>query len=278
MTSVEEHLQGEDRDAYIALKTLFESYGLGSLAPKILQYVQEGYGSDTISILLQQTPEYKKRFAANELRRQRGMQVLSPAEYLSVEESYRQIMRGAGLPYGFYDNPQDFTTFISKDVSPTELKERVDIAVMATDNADAATKQALFQMGLDAGGMTAYFLDPHRATTLIKKQVATAQIGAAALRNKLQFDRTRAEQWYLQGVTAQQAQEGYGAIAGFLSDAERLGQLYGEEYNQETAEAEVFGSSGAAQQQRKRLASRERAQFSGATGGARGGLSIKRQT
>ena len=206
------------------------------------------------------------------------MQVLSPAEYLSVEESYRQIMRGAGLPSGFYDSPSDYTKFISKDVSPTELKERVDIAVLATDNADAATKQALFQMGVGGADMVAWFLDPHRATTLIKKQVATAQIGAAALRNKLEFDRTRAESWYLQGVTADRAQEGYGAIAGFLGDAERLGQLYGEKYTQETAEAEVFGASGEAQNQRKRLASRERGQFSGTAGGARGGLSIKRQT
>lgn len=276
--AAEEHLRGEDRDAYIALKVLFESYGLGSLAPKILQYVQEGYGSDTISILLQETDEYKKRFAANEARRKAGMQVLSPAEYLSVEESYRQIMRAAGLPSGFYDSPSDYTKFISKDVSPTELKERVDIAVLATDNADAATKQALFQMGVGGADMVAWFLDPHRATTLIKKQVATAQIGAAALRNKLEFDRTRAESWYLQGVTADRAQEGYGAIAGFLGDASKLGQLYGEEYDQETAEAEVFGMSGEAQNQRKRLASRERAQFSGTAGGARGGLSIKRQT
>jgi len=30
-------LPGQERDAYAALKTLFESYGLGSLAPKILQ-------------------------------------------------------------------------------------------------------------------------------------------------------------------------------------------------------------------------------------------------
>lgn len=278
MTTAEEHLKGEDRDAYIALKILFESYGLGSLAPKILEYVQEGYGSDTISILLQETAEYKKRFAANEARRKAGMQVLSPAEYLSVEESYRQIMRAAGLPSGFYDSPDDYTKFISKDVSPTELKERVDIAVLATDNADAAMKDALFKMGIDSGGMVAYFLDPNRATTLIKKQVGAAQIGAAALRNKLEFDRTRAEKWYLQGVTVDRAQEGYGAIAGFLEDASRLGQLYGEQYGQEAAEAEVFGSSGEAQAQRKRLASRERAQFSGAAGGARGGLSIKRQT
>lgn len=274
----EELLQGADRDAYLALKSLFEGYGLGSLAPKILEYVQQGYGADTIGILLQRTSEYKQRFAGNEARRAAGMQVLSPAEYLATEESYRQLMRNAGLPSGFYDQPDDFTQFISKDVSPTELKQRVDIANLATANADPATKQALQQMGISGTDITAYFLDPDRATTLIQKQMGTAQIGAAALRNQLEFNQSRAQDWYLQGVTAEKAAEGYGAIAGFLGDVSKLGKIYGEDYNQATAEAEVFGNQGAAMQKRKGLASQERASFSGATGGARAGLSARRQS
>lgn len=271
-------LRGEQRDAYIALKTLFDSYGLGTLAPKILEYVQQGYGADTITILLQRTDEYKKRFAGNEARRAAGLPVLAPSEYLATESAYRQIMRNAGLPEGFYDNPNDFTNFISNDVSPTELKTRVDIANLATVNADAATKQALQQMGISGSSITAYFLDPERATSLIQKEMGTAQIGAAALRNKLEFNQSRAQDWYLQGITADQAAQGYGAIAGFLGDVTKLGKIYGQEYDQATAEAEVFGASGAAAQTRKRLASQERASFSGATGGARGGLSVQRQT
>ncbi len=274
--SPEELLKGEDRDAYLALKSLFEGYGLGSLAPKILEYVQQGYGSDTISILLQRTDEYKQRFAANEARRAKGLQVLSPAEYLATEQAYRQIMRNAGLPSGFYDSQDDFTKFLSVDVSPTELKTRVDIASMATTNADAATKNALAQMGISESEVTAYFLDPQRATALIQKQMGTAQIGAAALRNSLEFNQSRAMDWYLQGVSAEQAAEGYGAIAGFIGDATKLGKIYGDQYTQSTAEAEVFGNSGAAQNQRKRLASAERGQFGGAVGSARAGLTAKR--
>lgn len=273
----EDLLKGEQRDAYLALKALFDSYGLGTLAPKILEYVQQGYGADTISILLQRTDEYKKRFAGNEARRAAGMQVLSPAEYLATEQAYRQIMRNAGLPTGFYDSQDDFTKFISKDVSPTELKDRVDIASMATVNADAATKSALAQMGISGSEVTAYFLDPNRATSLIQKQMGTAQIGAAALRNQLEFNQSRAMDWYLRGINQEEAMQGYGAIAGFLGDVSKLGKIYGEDYNQATAEAEVFGASGAAQNQRKRLASQERAQFGGSTGTARGGLAVDRR-
>lgn len=282
MTTVLEHimskLTGEQRDAYAALRTLFDSYGLSSLAPRILEFVQQGYGADTISILLQETNEYKQRFAANEQRKKAGLPVLSPQEYLATENAYRQIMRSSGMPSGFWDQPSDFNTLIAGDVSPTELKTRVDIAVLATENADPATKEALRQMGIPQSNITAYFLDPKRSETLIKKQVGTAQIGGAAMRNQLEFNKQRAEQWYMQGVTAEQAQQGFGAISGFLGDVSKLGRLYGTIYDQEMAEAEVFGSSGEAANVRKGLASRERAQFSGATGGARGGLSIKRQT
>lgn len=274
--SPEDALKGPDRDAYVALKSLFEGYGLGTLAPKILEYIQEGYGADTISILLQRTDEYKRRFAGNEARRSAGLQVLSPSEYLATEQAYRQLMRNAGLPSGFYDSQEDFTQFISKDVSPTELKQRVDIANMATANADAATKSALAQMGISGSDVTAYFLDPNKATTIIQKQMGTAQIGAAALRNNLEFNQGRAMDWYLQGVTGERAAEGFGAISGFLGDASKLGKIYGEEYNQATAEAEVFGQSGAAGEKRKKLASQERAQFGGATGAARGGLGVQR--
>lgn len=273
---MEDALKGEQRDAYQALKLMFQDYGLGSLAPKILEYVQQGYGADTISILLQRTDEYKRRFAANEARRAAGMSVLSPQEYIQTENAYRQIMRNAGLPSGFYDSQDDFTNFLSKDVSPTELKARVDVAATATVNADPFTKAALSQMGIGGSEVTAYFLDPTRAMPIIQKAAATAQIGGAALRNNLEFNQQRVENLYLQGVDAARAAEGYGAISGFLEDARNLGRIYGEDYDQATAEAEIFSQSGEAQEKRKRLASRERAQFSGATGSARAGLSIQR--
>lgn len=272
LNQLEADLGSDDRDAYLALRSLFNSYGLGSLAPKILEYVQNGYGADTITILLQQTQEYKQRFAANDIRRSQGLPVLSPAEYLSVESSYRQLMRQAGLPTGFYDSPTDFTNLIAADISPTEMQTRVGLAEQQTNLADPYVKQALGQMGFSQGDLVAYYLDPVRALPLLKKQAATSQIGAAALRNKLQFDQQRAEQWALQGVNSDQAQQGFGAISGFLNQAEKLAAIYGQEYNQATAEAEIFGQSGEAQNKRKRLASAERGAFGGAAGAARGGF------
>lgn len=265
-------LTGANRDAYMALNSLFQQYNLGSLAGKIYDYVKNGYSSDTISILLQDTPEYKKRFAANADRVKAGLPVLSPAEYISVENSYRQILKAGGLPSGFYDTTEDFTKFISGDMSPTELQSRVDLASQATTLANPAYKTALKQMGLSDGDITAYFLDQTKALPAIQKAAATAAIGAEAIQRGLQFDQQYAQDLATQGVTRDQASQGYAKIGDEFSDLQTLGQIYGGGWTQRSAEEDVFTGGTAASQQRARLIGSEKAAFSGASGAARGGL------
>lgn len=268
-------LQGENRDAFMALNGLFKQYGLGSLASKIYDYVKNGYGADTISILLQDTPEYKKRFAANEARIKAGLNVLSPAEYISVENSYRQIMRQSGLPEGFYDSNEDFTGWLAGDMSPTELQSRVDLATQATALANPAYKQALKQMGLSDGELTAYFLDQDRALPYLQKSAATAAIGAEALQRGLAFDQQYASELATAGISRDQAGQGYAKIADEFSDLGTLGQIYGGGWTQRMAEEDTFVGGTGASQQREKLINRERGSFSGSTGGARAGFAQK---
>lgn len=265
-------LTGENRDAFMALNSLFKQYGLESLAGKIYDYVKNGYGADTISILLQDTPEYKKRFAANEARLKAGLSVLSPAEYISVENSYRQIMRQSGLPVGFYDQNSDFTNWISGDMSPTELQSRVDLATQATALANPAYKAALKQMGLGDGELAAYFLDQERALPILQKTAATAAIGSEALQRGLAFDQQYASELATAGVSRDQAAQGYARVADEFSDLKTLGQIYGGGWTQRMAEEDVFVGGTGASQQRDKLINRERGSFSGAAGGARAGF------
>lgn len=269
-------LSGEKRDAYAALTNLFAGYGLQSLAGKIYEYIQNGYSADTISVLLQDTPEYKERFAGNQQRKAKGLPVLSPAEYLSTESSYRQLMRQAGLPAGFYDQASDFTSFIGKDVSPTELKSRVDLASQATALASPVYKEALQRMyGISEDSLTAYFLDPDRALPIIQKQAAAAAIGAEALRRGLDVS-PRAEEYALSGVTQQQAAQAYGTIADQLPDYEVFSSSFGEKVTQGDFEQALFGGGAAGQEdptsRLNRLASWNRARSKGASGGAQVGL------
>lgn len=265
-------LTGENRDAYMAVTALFKQFGLESLSGKIYDFVKNGYSPDTISILLQDTPEYKKRFAANEARKKAGINVLSPAEYLSIEQSYRQIFNQSGLPQGFYDTNDDFTNFISGDMSPTELKARVDAATQATILANPQYKQALAQMGLSQGDLTAYFLDPKKALPYIQKAAATAQIGAEALQRGFAFDQQYAENLATQGVTSEQAAQGYAQIGDEFSSLQTLGAVYGGGWTQREAEESTFTGGGAEGKKREALISKEKGAFSGSAGGARQGL------
>jgi hypothetical protein len=269
-------LTGTNRDAYMALDSLFKNYGLESLAGKIYSYVKNGYSSDTISILLQDTPEYKARFKANDARLKAGLPVLSPADYINTENSYRQILRQSGLPAGFYDSTDDFTQFLSNDVSPTELQSRVDLATQATALANPAYKQALNQMGIDDGHMAAYFLDPNASLPLLQKAAATAAIGGAALGQGLTFDQSYAEQLATMGVTASQAQQGFAQVANELGTMQNLGSIYGQSFSQKQEEESVFGTNAAASAQKENLIGQEKGAFGGQTGGARAGLSQTR--
>lgn len=269
----EKLLTGANRDAFLALETVFKNYGLESLAGKIYDYVKNGYSSDTISILLQDTKEYKDRFAGNAARTKAGLPVLSPADYINTENAYRQLLRQSGLPEGFYDDNKDFTEWISKDVSPTEIQSRVDLATQATALANPYYKQALNQIGIDDGHMAAYFLDADRSLPLLQKAAATAAVGAAALSQGLTFDKTFAEQLATSGVSSSQAQQGYSQVAQELSTMNELGNIYGQRWSQSESEQSVFGTSANAASKKAGLVGQERGQFGGATGTGRAGLS-----
>lgn len=280
-----DNLSGDQRNAFEAVNSLFSSYGLGSLSGTIYNYIQQGYSADTVSILLQDTPEYKQRFAGNELRKAKGLPVLSPSQYLATESQYRQIMQEAGLPPGFYDQPSDFNNFMANDMSPSELKSRVDLANQATTMASPALKQALHQMyGIDDSGISAYFLDETRAVPELQKQSVAAQIGAEALQRGLQVS-SHAQDYAMAGVTASQAAKAYGQIAQQLPDYSRVGHLFNENVTQEDFEAALLGNNapqpGQVQQtppggvisetpeaKLERLASWNRAQQEGKAGGA----------
>jgi hypothetical protein len=129
----------------------------------------------------------------------------------------------------------------------------------------------------------AYTLDPTNALENIKRKVTAAEIGGAALGQGLATGVARAEELAKYGVTKAQAQQGYGTIGEFLPTAEKLGDIYANQglgaYDQAVAEAEVFGTAGAAEaaKKRKKLSELERATFSGSAGAAGGALDRGRQ-
>ena len=260
-------MPGSERDAYAALTTLFDSYGLGSLAPTILKYLQNGYGSDTITILLQQTPEYKARFSGNTIRQKNGLQVLTPAEYLSTEASYKQLLRSNGIDPSFQTQSQ-YAQWIGDDVAPTELQSRVSMAIQATTQAPPSVSQYFDELGISVGDRASYFLNDKNPTPALQLKLNQAQIGGAAIENKLDVSAADSLKYAEMGVGYSQAQSAYQRIADILPDALKLSSIYSgqQQVNQSTLQEEFLGQSGTAQLARERLGQQEQATFGGQSG------------
>lgn len=266
------------QSAIAAVTARFNQYGLGSLANKIRDLAIDGATEATITIALQETPEYQVRFAANQERLKKNLSVLSPAEYINVEDSYRQVLRSYGLTQ--FDNDAYVKQFIANDVSAAELSNRVVTAVQRVQNADPAILSQLTDYyGIGRNDLVAYVLDPSQQFQKIQRQVAAAEIGVAAAKQGLQSNVAVSEQLAAQGVTEAEAQKGYATIADILPTATKLSEIYGatlDTYDQSTAEQEVFNQLASAQRKRQRLTAAEVASFSGSAGVARGGLSTGR--
>lgn len=253
---------------YASMADRFNKYGLTGLANKIKELAMLGASESTITLQLMDTPEYQQRFSANADRVKKGLAVLTPAEYVNVEDSYRQVLRAYGLKQ--FDNDAYVKQFIANDMSPTELSNRVVTAVQRVQNADpAVTKQLKQYYGISSLDMVGYVLDPEQSFQKIQRQIAASEIGVAAGRQGLTAGVSVAEQLAAQGVSQAEAQKGYATIADILPTADKLSNIYGgtmDTYGQAEGEQEVFNSLASAQRKRQALSGREVAEFSGSTG------------
>lgn len=257
------------QSAFDRLAQLFQSYGLPS-APDILDAIRaaveagEGERPELVQARLESTNSWKQRFRGNELRRQKGMNVLSVAEYLQQEDQYRQVLRNAGLPSGFYDQQDDFVSFLANDVSVGELQDRVNLAGDIANREDPSIVQALAAYGMDKGMLLAYTLDPERAAPLVKRQQNAILTKAAASRAGLNASVSQVDRLAEQGIGESQAIQGFGQINQFMDSTTKQGEIYGEQYSLDDALGEVF--EGGAGTKRKRLSATERSAFSGSDG------------
>jgi len=285
---IAEEKRRQGQSAYDILLAEFTRYGLQALVEPLKSLITSGASAAEFSLKLQQTDAYKKRFAANQKRIDAGLAALSPAEYIAMEDQYQNIMRNYGLPATYYTKDamgtqQGFEKFLAADVSATELEDRIMTAQNRVINANPEVSRALKQFYPDItnGDILAYTLDPQQGLSNIKRKVTAAEIGGAALAQGLQTGVTRAEELAGYGINKEQAQQGFQTVAGIAPRGGQLASIYGESpYTQATAEAEVFGTAGAAESAalRKKLTKLEQAQFGGSAGMAGGALDRERSS
>ena len=247
--------------AKAVIQNLMAEYGLASLS----QFVEDMVFKEDIidpNVLLgriRQTTEYKDRFKGIELRRAKGLNVPSEAEYIGLENTYRQLMRTAAIPADLFDQPDDLANLIGNDVSPSELSARINDGYQAVAQANPEVVTQMRRLyGLQDGELAAYFLDPERTTPYLLRQARSAQIaGQAKLQAGQEITMGQAEQLATAGVTQEQAQQGFQTIAQSQELFNPLAGTTEATIGVEEQIAGIFGQSAAAQQ-RIRQRQRER--------------------
>jgi len=259
------------------LRKFFGSIGMefdGELEGILLGAMRAGYTptdleSGVLMPDIQKSQAFQRRFPGYNARIANGYNALSIRDYLQLEDTYRSIMANAGLPAGFYDDPSDMGQWIAKNVSPAEIESRVRLAVDAAKSVDPTMRNLMAKFyGLSTGDVAAYFLDPTRALPTIEKQYKTAGVASWAARNGYQItDIGHYQDLVESGVTAETAAQGYSTIRALEETVGRVASVYGEKYDQNDAEQDVFFNKN---EKRRRLMANEAATFSGSSRGATG--------
>ena len=271
-------LTAKDQNYYEEMKSQFRSYGIddpsGTLAKELFDLLVKGYSGDALDLKLRDTEAYQKRFAGNKGLRDKGFNTYSPAQYISVEDSMRESM-------GYYGIPKEMQTkdylagIIGNAISAKELNDRVASAAQVVYSSPASVRDEYARMyGIGSGDLIAGFLDPKVAEPIIQRRVDTATTSAAAKDQGVKT--TLADQIAAANpdITYAGAAEGFSKAQQEGTRGQVLSQIYGDQYGIEEATKETFGLAGAAKAEttKKKLASKERAAFSGSTGIRAGSL------
>ena len=267
--------------AYDTIGKILESYRITGLA-SVLESIRDEYpeaDSEDILTLLQFDTRYNakfnERFSANVDRLKAGKPVLSPSEYLKLEQGYSQVLTAYNLPT--YNTQKYYDTFIKSDLDVTEVTDRVQLAydrVLSDDPVNAAFKKFYPSLGL--GDIVTGMLDPVNQLPALQRKVKAAEIGGAALRQGFKDISETATSMTVgadvlaqQGITKAQAEAGYQTIAQELPQAEKFSSIYAgqtEAYGRLEAEKEQLQGLASEERKKKRLIALETAQFGGDVG------------
>lgn len=278
--------------AYDTISKILESYnitGLASVLESIRKEYPEADSADLITLLQfdsRYNAKFNERFSANASRQKAGMKVLSPAEYLAMEQGYKKTLDAYGLTtfktQAYYDK------FISNDLAITELTDRVTLAydrVLNDKNVTSAFNK--FYPSLTTIDIVSGMLDPVNQFPTLERKVKAAEIGGAALRQGLSASELAttpeksasysnvtsatlgADVLAQQGVTKGAAEAGYANIAMELPTAEKLSSIYANQagqYGRLEAEQAQFQGLASAKRAKQKLSELEIGTFSGSSG------------
>jgi len=207
----QERLQQQRELVYGELSTYLTTIGLGDLftvtpdgrpSGWLWDQIQAGVTSQSqLEFKLRQTPQFQERFSVIIEQQRRAAAgdytgpVMSPSEVLAYERGASTIMRRAGLPASFYDNPEDFQNLILEQVDLEELGQRVEQAFESIIDAPLEVREAFSDyFGVDRtdAALAAYVLDPDLLLRDLERNRLAAVAGGYGARYDIALSRASA--------------------------------------------------------------------------------------
>ena len=279
-------INAQARQMFQMMTSYLTDLGLGSLASVNAQGNPTGWlwqqimaGVDTADELvmaIEQTDVWKDRFSVIVAQRERAAQglpgqVMTVSEVLAYERQAEAVLRNAGLPKWFYDEPGDIGKYILAGFSVAEMSERLGGAWDRVRETDPLVRDAFedyYGIGNGDAAMAAFFLDPERTLASIEKASRTAYTAGFGQRYGINMDRATAERIASTSRTEQGIDEGLRQVASM----DRVFQTGFTERDQLTAETTgvgaVFDGSGEAQRDIERRVAGRRRNDQSSLGGA----------
>ena len=263
----------KDNALYDEVKARLTAQGLAELIDDVVILITK-YGNgmpETIDAELRKTEAYKNRFTGNKDRITKGLPVLSEAEYLYNELQYHQTLNAYGA--GDLATAENYSKFISGDVSPTELQQRFEMAVTKVNAAVAGNDQPLLDElkklypTAQTEHLATALLMGNEGSQFLKNKFGVAEIKAAATETGYQ-SQLGAEYLQSQGINRNEARQGFSQAANQLGALESAATVFGDTRTAKERQTELEKETVLGQQSKrnKELASRSRANFGGAAG------------
>lgn len=203
-----------NQDARDYIYALLSDYGLGGEAGWAWEELVNGQTQDQVSQSLRKRPAYQIRFQGLAIRAQKGLSAISESEYINYERNAYQLMREAGMPPGFYDDPADFANLIGNDVSINEVNQRITNSYGRVAQAPQSVRDAFaeFYGANGDSALAAFFLDPDRAQPLLERAAAAAEVGGIGADFGFGLDKSTAEQVGGMGLSSSAIREGIATL------------------------------------------------------------------
>lgn len=251
-----------DNNAFEMLRLQLQQWGLESLTEVVRGMLVAGDTGDVIPIKLRQTAEYKERFSGNELRRRAGYAALSEAEYLSIEGSYKSIIRQY-VGSGTYDTKDNFEKWFASNTSPVELNARFEGYQQEYNSRPQAWKDMWAANGLTPADAIRAVADPSVTEADLKRKLSAYSITGEAYSaySGYQFDYGRADELASYGVTAEQARKGFQDVAQREQNDRMLFSMSGDSTNRTELENEALLNDQSVGARRRRAVNEEQGRF-----------------